>query len=101
MNGIEWILKNKINSSSTFKKFDGDRKGMTIRDIQIMLAYGWEFEAEYNGYEAFFTPNSGYTVEATHQGKNYYYSTDDLDEFAEKAKLGPYNVKDIVGDMVM
>lgn len=69
----------------------------TVRDVQILLSFGWEFEAEYNGYVGFIGQAPGeYFIGVEKDGKLYEYRTPSLDEFGENAKFGPYPLKDVV-----
>lgn len=74
----------------------------TIKDIEIVLLFGREFEVKYKEYTALITTSfgSGFSVFSTRHGdqeEKFVFDTDDLDDFAEHATLGPYLLKDIVG----
>lgn len=66
----------------------------TIEDVKILLSFGWEFEAQYNGVRALITNNGSYYCDADESDDCFY---DDIDEFGEKAKWGDELLKDVVG----
>ena len=71
----------------------------SVRDVQILLARGFEFAAKYNEITAFITPDGGYIIDAQNveTGEVYEYVADDLDEFGRDAKFGPYPLADVIG----
>ena len=71
-----------------------------IEDVVLVLLWGREFEFEYDSLIGFATNCGEKKLNvSTEKGREEigYYSTDDPDEFCEKATFGPYLVKDIVG----
>lgn len=90
-----WREKHGIKETDHFK-IDADSI-KTIRDVQILLSHGREFGVLYKGIEALITTStcSGYSV----QSSENFYETEDLDDFAEHAMLGPYLLKDIVDQL--
>lgn len=99
-----WFKQRGLNDNSIDRfDADGDWKELkTIKDIEIVLLFGREFEVKYKEYTALITTSfgSGFSVFSTRHGEQeekFVFDTDDLDDFSEHATLGPYLLKDIVG----
>ena len=71
----------------------------SVRDVQILLSYGSEFEADFEGLEGIVTPDGGYEicVKKTKTGEVFDYIADNLDEFGRDAMFGPYPLADVIG----
>ena len=68
----------------------------TIKDVQALMAYGWEFAVKYKNCEAFISAfGQTFYIEAECDGKDYWWDAYTLEEF-EDAMVGPYRLKDIV-----
>ena len=77
---------------------------LNIRDVQILLSLGREFELEYKGIEGMchIFWKGGWCVYAKWnedgEPKSQTYVNEDLDAFAIHAVLGPYNLADVIED---
>ena len=92
-NGVSW----RKDMERYFETEDLESVISTVRDVQILLSFGWEFEAEYDGYSGIITQNGGaYIIAVEKDGRTYDYSTDSLDEFGKNAMFGSYPLKEVV-----
>ena len=70
----------------------------SVRDVQILLSYGLEFEADFEDLQGLVTPSNGYWVCVTNgAGERFDYVADDLDEFGRDATFGPYPLAETIG----
>ena len=71
-------------------------KRFLLKDVQALMAYGWEFAVKYKNCEAFISAfGQTFYIEAECDGKDYWWDAYTLEEF-EDAMVGPYRLKDIV-----
>lgn len=78
---------------------DWTKEIKSVRDVQILLSHGYEFEADFEDFQGFVTPDGGYAIDVKDAatGETYEYVADDLDEFGRDAKFGPYPLADVIG----
>ena len=103
----EWKKARNITGADIRRLDEGDWdvEVKTIRDVEIALLYGREFEVSYGKYTALVTIfGSCFCVFSTYHGKRekyFEFETDDLDQFAQNATVGPHFIKDVVGKWVI
>lgn len=76
---------------------DWTKEIKSVRDVQILLSYGREFEADFKDLRGLVTADGGFSVCVTRDGERFEYVADDLDEFGRDAKFGPYPLADVIG----
>lgn len=94
----EWRKKNGIDDSYMDKFNTDDLEGAisTIKDVQALMSFNWEFSIKYKDCEAHVcTIANQFYFDSVCNGKEYEFVTDNLDDF-ENATVGPYKLKDIV-----
>lgn len=96
--GDAWQEENGITSVD-MSEVDEHFPHFTMRDVQIALSCGREFELEYKGVQGFCQPSdSGWSLYSHWNGKEIDYVNEDLDDFARYASFGPYSFRDVIDD---
>ena len=100
-----WITDNV--SAKEFDSFwerfkypaDWTKEIKSVRDVQILLSYGYEFEADFENLQGVITPDGGYEicVKNPQTGEVFDYIAEDLDDFGRDAMFGPYPLADVIG----
>lgn len=93
-----WREQNGVDRRFMDKFDTDDLEGAvsTIKDVQALMSYNWEFSVKYKDCDAHFCRIAQtFYIDADCGGKKYEFATDDLNEF-KKATVGPYKLKDIV-----
>ena len=97
--GRIWRRKHNIPNDALDKVYLDSFDVHSMRDVQILLAYGIEFDVVFRGREYFLTPcPDTYQV----QGDGFCYETDDLDDFGENARIGEngeFYLKDVIDEL--
>ena len=97
-NSKEWQKANDITRSDQ-RKFGGGIENivLSMRDLQILLSFGREVELEYRGVTGFACSYwTSYNIRSEWDGNEQIYESEDLDDFAFHAVLGPYRLKDVI-----
>ena len=94
--GDAWQKENAITSVDACE-VDDHFPHFTMRDVQIALSCGREFEFEYKDVRGFCQPSeNGWSLCSVWNGEEQEYVNEDLDDFALYASLGPYAFRDVV-----
>ena len=98
--GDIWLRKHNIPNDALDKVYPDSFDVHSMRDIQILLAYGIEFYVVFRGREYFLSPCPDTYQVMT--GRGYCYETDDLDDFGENARIGEngeFYLKDVIDEL--
>ena len=94
----EWREQNGVDDAymEKFETEDLESVISTIKDVQALMSYGWDFGVKYKNCEAYFSGTAQqFNIDAERDGQTYECVLFDLDDF-ENAKVGPYRLSDIV-----
>ena len=98
--GDIWLKRHNVSEERFDQVYSANGKLETIRDVQILLAYGIEFYVVFRGREYFLSPCPDTYQVMT--GRGYCYETDDLDDFGENARIGEngeFYLKDVIDEL--
>ena len=99
----QWRIRNGFEDGKRIDLFTGSSDEWpveSIKDVQLLLSYGWEFNVNFRGDEYFITPNFWFKVWG--EGDVPLYESLDLDDFGENARIGrngEFYLKDVIGEL--
>ena len=99
----QWRTRNGFEDGKRIALFTGSSDEWpveSIKDVQLLLSYGWEFNVVFRGDEYFITPNFWFKVWG--EGDVPLYESLDLDDFGENARIGrngEFHLKDVIGEL--
>ena len=99
----QWRTRNGFEDGKRIALFTGSSDEWpveSIKDVQLLLSCGWEFNVIFRGDEYFITPNFWFKVWG--EGDVPLYESLDLDDFGENARIGrngEFYLKDVIGEL--
>ena len=100
----QWRIRNGLDDGKRLDLFERcsskDWHMESVKDVLLLLSYGWEFDVTFRGDDYFITPNWWYTIWGP--GNVPLYESLDLDDFGENARIGEngeFYLKDVVDEL--
>ena len=98
----QWRARNNLDNGQ-ITRFTGPNVDpvKSVKDILLMLSYGWEFYVGFCGNDYFISSDTGYSI--NNSWDDLLYETDDLDDFGENARIGEdgeFYLKDVIDELV-
>ena len=99
----QWRTRNGFEDGKRIALFTGSSDEWpveSIKDVQLLLSYGWEFSVNFRGVEYFITPDPWFKIWGGWDAP--LYESLDLDDFGENARIGrngEFYLKDVIGEL--
>ncbi|MBQ4203690.1 MAG: hypothetical protein II655_08320 [Thermoguttaceae bacterium] len=99
----QWRTRNGFEDGKRIALFTGSSDEWpveSIKDVQLLLSYGWEFSVNFRGVEYFITPDPWFKIWGGWDVP--LYESLDLDDFGENARIGrngEFYLKDVIGEL--
>ena len=99
----QWRIRNGLEDGKRIALFTGSSDEWpveSIKDVQLLLSYGWEFSVNFRGVEYFITPDPWFKIWGGWDAP--LYESLDLDDFGENARIGrngEFYLKDVIGEL--
>ena len=99
----QWRTRNGFEDGKRIALFTGSSDEWpveSIKDVQLLLSYGWEFSVNFRGVEYFITPDPWFKIWGGWDAP--LYESLDLDDFGENARIGrngEFYLKDVIDEL--
>ena len=99
----QWRIRNGLEDGKRIALFTGSSDEWpveSIKDVQLLLSYGWEFNVVFRGDEYFITPDPWFAI--INGWDDALYESLDLDDFGANARIGrngEFYLKDVIGEL--
>ena len=99
----QWRIRNGFEDGKRIDLFTGSSDEWpveSIKDVQLLLSYGWEFSVNFRGVEYFITPDPWFAI--INGWDDALYESLDLDDFGANARIGrngEFYLKDVIGEL--